>query len=138
MRKGWAWVNHWSEERLDDEDPEDTLVRPYTITRGRTLPERGDLLNLITLVTTLDAEIEPGGGRGLQPEHRMILERCRKPTAVAEIAAAMNLPVAVTKILIGDLLAVGRVAARPPLALAAGQQPDIRLLQAVRDGLLRL
>ena len=129
-------MNHWSEERLDD-DPEDSLVRPYTITRGRTLPERGDL-SLITLITTLDAEIAPGGGRGLQPEHRMILELCRRPSAVAEIAAELNLPVAVAKILIGDLITLGRVLARPPLALAAGQQPDIRLLQAVRDGLLRL
>jgi len=130
-------VNHWSEERFDDEDPEDSLVRPYTITRGRTLPERGDL-SLITVVTALDPEIEPGGGRGLQPEHRMILELCRQPSAVAEIAAGLNLPVAVTKILIGDLIASGRVSVRAPLALAAGQQPDIRLLQAVRDGLLRL
>jgi hypothetical protein len=81
-------VNHWSEERLDDGNPEDTLVRPYTITRDRILPERSDL-SLITPVTTLDARIEPG-------------------------------------------------AARPPSALAAGQQSDIRLLQAVRDGLFRL
>ena len=130
-------MNHWSEERFDDDDPEDTLVRPYTITRGRTLSERSDL-GLITLVTTLDARIEPGGARGLQPEHRMILDRCRRPTAVAELAAGLDLPVAVTKILVGDLLALGRVAARPPLALAAGEQPDIRLLQAVRDGLFRL
>ena len=130
-------MNHWSEERFDDEDPGDSLVRPYTITRGRTLPERGDL-SLITVVTALDPEIEPGGGRGLQPEHRMILELCRQPSAVAEIAAGLNLPVAVTKILIGDLIASGRVSVRAPLALAAGQQPDIRLLQAVRDGLLRL
>jgi len=129
-------VNHWSEEQFDD-DPEDSLVRPYTITRGRTLPEHGDL-TLITVVTTLDPENGPGGVRGLQPEHRMILEQCRRPAAVAEIAAGLNLPVAVAKILIGDLIALGRVAARPPLALAAGQRPDIRLLQAVRDGLLRL
>jgi len=129
-------VNHWSEERLDD-DPEDSLVRPYTITRGRTLPERGDL-TLITVVSTIDAEFGTANVRGLQPEHRMILEQCRIPAAVAEIAAGLNLPVAVAKILIGDLIALGRVAARPPLALAAGQKPDIRLLQAVRDGLLRL
>jgi len=129
-------VNHWSEERLD-EDPEDSLVRPYTITRGRTLPERGDL-TLITVVSTIDAEFGAANVRGLQPEHRMILEQCRTPAAVAEIAAGLNLPVAVAKILIGDLIALGRVAARPPLALAAGQKPDIRLLQAVRDGLLRL
>ena len=129
-------MNHWSEEQFDD-DPEDSLVRPYTITRGRTLPEHGDL-TLITVVTTLDPEDGPGSVRGLQPEHRMILEQCRRPAAVAEIAAGLNLPVAVAKILIGDLIALGRVVARPPLALAAGQRPDIRLLQAVRDGLLRL
>lgn len=132
----WAHVNHWSEERLD-EDPEDSLVRPYTITRGRTLSEHSDL-TLITLVSTLDAEPGSDGVRGLQPEHRMILEQCRGPAAVAEIAATLNLPVAVTKILIGDLIALGRVAARAPLALAVGQKPDIRLLRAVRDGLLRL
>jgi len=39
---------------------------------------------------------------------------------------------------VGDLIDLGRVTARPPLAVAVGQRPDMTLLQAVRDGLRRL
>jgi hypothetical protein len=58
--------------------------------------------------------------------------------ALAEVAAELNLPVAVTKILVSDLITLGRVTARPPLAVAVGQGLDMTLLQAVKDGLLRL
>ena len=128
--------SHWADEPLDD-DPEDSFVRPYTITHGRTSSARGDL-TLITVVVTVVTSDEQFDSRGLEPEHRYILERCRRPAALAEIAAGLDLPVAVAKILISDLIALGAVAARPPVAVAAGQRPDIRLLQAVRDGLRRL
>jgi hypothetical protein len=128
-------VNHWTDDFEDEDESDDTLVRPYTITRGRTSSERDDL-NLITVVTTIDWDGE-SGGRGLQPEHRAILDLCRRPSAVAEIAAGLDLPVSVTKILIGDLVAYGRATARPPLPVSPGQL-DITLLQAVRDGLRRL
>lgn len=129
-------TSHWADEPLD-EDPEDSFVRPYTITHGRTVSAHEDL-TLITIVAALTAPEEQLGIRGLEPEHRSVLEACRRPAAVAEIAARLNLPVAVTKILISDLITLGAVAARSPVALAAGQKPDIRLLQAVRDGLRRL
>ena len=129
-------MNHWADESLD-ENPEDSFVRPYTITHGRTVSARDDHLTLITVITALDAPEEPFA-RGLEPEHRFILERCRTPVALAEVAAGLDLPVAVTKILISDLIALGRVTARAPLAVAVGQKPDISLLQAVRDGLRRL
>lgn len=130
-------ASHWADEPLDD-DPEDSFVRPYTITHGRTSSARGDL-TLITIIVALSSVAEQSGTRGLEPEHRFILELCRhRPTALAEIAAGLNLPVAVAKILISDLIALGAVAARPPVAVAAGQKPDTRLLQAVRDGLRRL
>lgn len=135
-RKGWARVNHWTDE-FPDEDAEDSFVRPYTITQGRTASERDDL-TLITVITCVAQPGESGGQRGLQPEHRAILDLCRRGTALAEVAAGLNLPVSVTKILIGDLVALGRVTARPPLAVAVGQGPDMTLLQAVKDGLLRL
>ena len=127
---------HWTEKPLDDD--EDSFVRPYTITHGRTVSAHGDDLTLITLIVTLPSPEEQFGARGLEPEHRFILERCRRPVALAEVAAGLNLPVAVTKILISDLISLGTVAARPPLAIAVGQRPDIRLLRAVRDGLRRL
>jgi uncharacterized protein DUF742 len=130
------WVNHWADEFLE-QDADDSFVRPYTITHGRTLSARDDL-TLITVISTLASPDEQAGARGLEPEHRLILDQCRTPCVVAEVAARLKLPVAVTKILIGDLLDSGMVAARPPLAVAVGQRPDIPLLQAVRDGLRRL
>ncbi|MFF4015868.1 DUF742 domain-containing protein [Streptomyces sp. NPDC001843] len=123
---------------MDADDPEELAVRPYTITQGRTAPVRDDL-TLITLVTTVEPERGRTASRGLQPEHRAILEQCRpRPAAVAEIAAELDLPVSVTKILIDDLVALGRVTIRPPLAVAVGSESDMTLLQAVRDGLRRL
>ncbi|MFB7663381.1 DUF742 domain-containing protein [Kitasatospora sp. NPDC056138] len=120
------------------------MVRPYTITRGRTVPERDDF-SLITVLTTVQdprdehgAPVRPGR-RALQPEHRAILERCRHPAAVAEVAADLDLPVSVTKILLADLVAHGLLLARAPLSVArASGGPDLGLLAAVRDGLRRL
>ena len=129
-------MNHWADQS-PEEDPGESFVRPYTITHGRTVSARDDL-TLITVISTLAPLDEQLGARGLEPEHRFILDQCRTPCALAEVAARLNLPVAVTKILIGDLLDSGRVSARPPLAVAVGQRPDITLLQAVRDGLRRL
>ncbi|KKD06675.1 DUF742 domain-containing protein [Streptomyces sp. WM6386] len=129
-------MNHWT-DASEDEDAEQGFVRPYTITQGRTVNARADL-TLITMITTVAQPVEQLAARALQPEHRVILQQCRTPVALAEVAAELNLPVVVTKILIADLLALGGVTARPPLAVAVGQSPDMTLLQAVRDGLLRL
>lgn len=129
-------VSHWADEPPDD-DPEDSFVRPYTITHGRTASAREDL-TLITVIVSLLPPEEQLAIRGLEPEHRFILELCRTPVALAEIAAGLDLPVAVAKILTGDLIALGAVAARPPVAVAAGQGSDVRLLQAVRDALRRI
>lgn len=137
-------MTHWTEAfDEDDESVEEPLVRPYTITRGRTTPDRDDL-TLITVVTAVPPDPDdPLGGvlgtRGLQPEHRTVLELCQEPRAVAEIAAGLDLPVSVTKILIGDLIGTGRVLARPPLSFRPeGGSIDMTILQAVRDGLRKL
>ncbi|MGW1173284.1 DUF742 domain-containing protein [Kitasatospora sp. NPDC002543] len=144
-----AWrrgaVPHWSELEDDAEDETGSMVRPYTITRGRTAPERDDL-TLITVLTTVEEEADAAlargsraGARGLQPEHRLILEFCRRPIAVAEVSAGLDLPVSVTKILLGDLVAQGLLKARAPLSVArAAGGVDLGLLTAVREGLRRL
>ena len=128
-------MSHWT-DGLESDGAEDSLVRPYTITRGRTAPQRNDL-TLITVVVTVEAEDGRSAARGLEPEHRAILEQCREPAAVAEIAAELDLPVSVTKILIGGLVSLGRVTTRPPLAAEQGGL-NVTLLQAVRNGLQRL
>lgn len=133
----------WEDEEPyeDGEDGAGTMVRPYTITRGRTAPERDDF----TLITVLTTAHDPRDGHGaahsgrLQPEHRMILERCRRPAAVAEVSADLNLPVSVTKILLADLVSQGLLLARAPLSVArAAGGADMGMLAALRDGLGRL
>ncbi|URN14028.1 DUF742 domain-containing protein [Streptomyces radiopugnans] len=130
-------MNHWTDSLESDGEEEDSLVRPYTITRGRTAPQRDDL-TLITVVTTVEPEEgrPPGGGwsRSTGPSS----SSAASLAAVAEIAAELDLPVSVTKILIGDLVALGRVTTRPPLADGGSGGLNVETLQAVRDGLQRL
>jgi hypothetical protein len=69
-------TSHWADEPLDD-DPDDSFVRPYTITHGRTASAHGEDLTLITIIVALALPEEQLSTRGLEPEHRFILEQCR-------------------------------------------------------------
>lgn len=110
------------------------LVRPYAVTRGRTSGARQDL-DMITLVVAnhWDVHLERMGR-----EYVEIVERCTAPTSVAEVSAELSLPLAVTKILIGDLIEMGYLLFRSPPAKKAGNLPDLQLLQAVLDGVRKL
>ncbi|MEV7283215.1 DUF742 domain-containing protein [Streptomyces sp. NPDC093252] len=130
-------MRHWADAAADADDAEESLVRPYTITQGRTASVRDDL-TLITVIATVAGPGDPQTDRGLQPEHRLILRQCRTPVALAEVSALLRQPIAVTKILVADLLGLGRVVVRPPLTVVRGEEPDMILLQAVKDALLRL
>lgn len=132
-------MSHWTDDLEQAAGDDEPLVRPYTITGGRTAPEH-DGLTLITVVTTAAPGGPDAATPGLQPEHRAILDRCAEPVAVAEIAAELDLPVSVTKILVADLVALGTVTVNAPLAVAPGTGGgiDMTLLQEVRDGLARL
>ncbi|MEV5438864.1 DUF742 domain-containing protein [Streptomyces sp. NPDC052682] len=110
------------------------LVRPFTLTGGRTRPSRAGF-TLITTVTAVDPQ--PEAAARPQPEHTRILRLCERPMAVAEIAARLDLPVSVVVILLSDLLEAGRITAHPPRLLSR-TTPDLDLLQKVRDGLGRL
>jgi hypothetical protein len=114
-------------------DPAGRLVRPFTLTGGRTRPSRADF-TLITTVTAVNPQ--PTHGTRPQPEHQRILRRCAEPVAVAELAALLDLPVSVIVIMLCDLLEAGRITIRPPHPVS--RTPDVDLLQKVRDGLGRL
>ncbi|MFC7218877.1 DUF742 domain-containing protein [Streptomyces polyrhachis] len=111
-----------------DEDPD----RLYTVTGGRSRPA-GDELDLVTLVVS---ECAPAAG--MQKEHVAILRMCRFPTAVVEVAAELRLPVGITRILLGDLLAAGRITARHPRsATSRSALPDPDTLEKLLVGLRR-
>lgn len=108
------------------------LVRPYTITGGRTRP-RGDDLTLITLVVTRDPRQTTAR---MRPEPAAILDLCRdQPLAVAEIAGRLDLPISVVKVLLGDLIEDALILTRAPVAVDA---PDVRIIQRVIEGVRRL
>lgn len=87
-----------------DDDPD----RLYTLTGGRSRSD-SDAFDLVTLVVS---ECEPAPG--MQSEHVTILQMCRLPTAVVEIAAGLGLPVSIVRIMLSDLLDTGRISARHP------------------------
>lgn len=110
------------------------LVRPYTVTGGRTRASRE--FYLITLVAATGRPFQDGA----TPEHVLILSACQPPggTAVAEISARVHLPVAVIKILLADLLAWGAVVTKAPAKFSASARTDTQLLKAVISGLRNL
>ncbi|MEU2422177.1 DUF742 domain-containing protein [Streptomyces sp. NPDC007851] len=109
---------------------DDAPDRLYTITGGRAGAGPDNPFDLVTLVV---AESEPA--TGMQSEHAAILRLAEFPVSVVEIAAELGLPVSITKILLGDLLAAGRVSARHPHRPAI-TDPDI--LEQVLVGLRNL
>lgn len=113
-----------------DEAPD----RLYTVTAGRS---RADT-RVFDLVTLVVGQCDPAPG--MQSEHAAILRICRVPTRVVELAAALGLPVGVVRILLGDLLAAGRITARHPRAagVADGKPPGPELLRQVLVGLRNL
>jgi hypothetical protein len=83
--------------------PEASLVRPYTLTAGRT--DNNVALPLEAPVETLRAGLAhrwpADDARG------KIIQLCVKSPSVAEISARLNLPVGVARVLVGDLVLSG-------------------------------
>jgi hypothetical protein len=109
------------------------LIRPYAITKGR-IPASDVALDIATQVMALSGiKRDPVG---LTPEHHAILELAERPLSIAEIAAHLKVPIAVAKVLCGDLIERGDVIVRSPTQPM--KAPDRQLLQAVLDGLSQL
>ncbi|BBX35269.1 hypothetical protein MMAG44476_01880 [Mycolicibacterium mageritense DSM 44476 = CIP 104973] len=87
----------------ESESERPSLVRPYTLTAGRT--DSRIHLPLEAPVETLDTTKEPRW-----PGHDVrgrIVELCADSPSVAEIAAHLSLPLGVARVLIGDLVTQG-------------------------------
>jgi hypothetical protein len=107
------------------------LIRPYAVAGGRTAPNAE--LHLVTHVVAT--------GRGLSdlgPDHDDILSLCDRPISVAEVSALSGLPLAVTKILLSDLLGWRAIDARAPVPVFERARPSTDLLEKVLDALYKL
>lgn len=110
------------------------FVRPYAITKGRTVPAAGSSVGLIDVVVAI-TDPDLAAGAWLGPEHRQLLARCRQPITVVDLASDVDLPVGVVRVLLSDLTEHGtvRVATTP-----RGPATNQRLLSEVLDGLQAL
>lgn len=121
MTSGGAHQETWLDEAAG------RLVRPYTVSAGRTRPTTAmDLLSWVVATG-----VRPRGR--LEPDHDVALRLCGVATTVAEIAARMKLPAAVTKVVLSDLVAVGAVRTRPPSPVA--DPTDRSILEKLLAGL---
>jgi DNA-binding IclR family transcriptional regulator len=66
-------------------------------------------------------------------ERRQIAELSHRVLSVAELAALLDLPLGVARVLVGDLADEGLVSVHRPVT--AGVRPDPGLLERVLDGL---
>jgi hypothetical protein len=110
------------------------VVRPYAVTKGRTAPASGSYVGLIDVVTAV-ADPRFQADTRLSRAHRRLLNHCRQPITVVDLASDIDLPVGVVRVLLSDLSQYGalRVVAPP-----GGQVTNDRLLRDVLDGLQTL
>ena len=115
-----------------DESGATRLVRPYTVTGGRTQPRYQLAIEALVTATVL----EPRDLSVLAPECQAILQFCRDWRSVAEVSAVLRLPLGVARILIADMSADGLV--RIHQRDDSEGRPDLHLLERVLSGLRKI
>ena len=106
------------------------VVRPYAVTKGRTLPSGEQSFGLIDLVVATGerppTHFRPG------PEHRRILSLCGRPIPIVDLISEIDLPIGVVRVLLGDLAGEGMLQVIYTQSEPGTEQ---RLLRMVLDGL---
>ena len=116
----------------EEESGATRLVRPYTVTGGRTQPRYK--LALEALVSA--SVYEPRDLSVLAPECQAILQFCLDWRSVAEISAVLRMPLGVARILVADMSADGLV--RIHQRDDSEGRPDLNLLERVLSGLRKI
>jgi hypothetical protein len=107
------------------------VVRAYALTGGRSKPD-GAAFDLLDVVS---APRQLGDLRRLTPEHKRLLELCRRPVVVADLASEVDLALGVVQVLLSDLRQRGLVS----VVRAVSPIPhEESVLQSVLEGLRAL
>ena len=110
------------------------VARPYTVTGGRTRPRGTRYFDLVDLVVRSARQADISS---FSPEWVRILDLCRIPISVAELAAALGLPLGVVRVLLDDLMHEGLIEVMES-APRGGIVSDQRLLSKVLERLRAL
>lgn len=134
--ENWVPAGEGRRAPLNQDDPlpdeGEFLVRPYTVTGGRTKPRHHLEIEAMVAVANHEARDKSL----LSPECQAILEFCRGWRSVAEISAVLQMPLGVARILISDMAVEGLVRVQQLNHAQGG--PDVKLLERVLSGLRRL
>jgi len=107
------------------------------VTGGRTEPADGTVLDVISVVlATSKPGDTPSERAGSTPEHRKVLGLAAQPTTVADIASGTGLPMGVVRVLLSDLIMLGKIKVvrqRP-----AREIPSQNVLREILNGLRSL
>lgn len=121
----------------DHEEPTGALVRPYAVTRGRTRPRLDIAIEALVEITSRGRAGSQAGSFGREQQY--IANLCDgRLQSLAEIAARMQLPLGVARVLIADMAAEGLVAVHEPTSLDGDESVGMELLERVLSGLRRL
>jgi hypothetical protein len=110
----------------------DSVVPAYALTQGRTRSV-GRELGLETLVTA--TEYGRRNESALQLESHAIVAMTARPISVAEIGAALHVPIGVARVLVSDLADAGYLSVAEPFGLDANGRPNRQILERLLDGL---
>ncbi|HVV10160.1 DUF742 domain-containing protein [Amycolatopsis sp.] len=118
-------------------EDETAVVRPYALTGGRT--KASYLLELETLISVQEgADARMHSGAAVSIEHHSIVEECRTPRSVAEVAALLRIPIGVARVLISDAADAGLVTVHKTVSGNDNAEAHLMLMERVLSGLRRL
>lgn len=106
----------------DGNGSDDLVIRPFLLTGGRTRPAREGLA-IETLIQSRPGPISST----LRFEARQIVELCRQATSMAEVAAALRVPLGVARVLVSDLVTDGSV------TVVQREELSVQLIERIRD-----
>ena len=112
------------------------LVRPYAVTRGRTRPRLEIAMEALVETTARGRT----GGMLAGQEQQTIAGMCVGLQSMAEIAARMQMPLGVARVLVADMAADGLLAVHEPAGMSDSGDDAVgtELLERVLSGLRRL
>lgn len=108
--------------RPEPDEAEDLVIRPFLLTGGRTRPAQ-DGLRVESLIQARADALRPD----LRFEARQIVDLCHRPVSLAELAAALHLPLGVARVLVSDLVADGLI------ALVQREELSVQMIERIRD-----
>ncbi|MTE17094.1 DUF742 domain-containing protein [Nocardia aurantiaca] len=111
-----------SSQSTGSADNEEQVVRPFMVTSGRTTPVV-DGLRIEALVRATPAAMSAP----LRFELERVVRLCQRPQSIAEIGAALRVPIGVARVLVSDLVSAGHV------SVGRTEELSTTALERIRD-----